>query len=141
MLSSPGPGPTITNDHINTLQQLLHVPTVIILCLQGNVVISHFRRRRVEFGMVDFPTSDLSDEDLSSMIGEFRQDNPDVGESMAAGLLRAWGYRVTRARIRNALRNNDPQRAALRWPGGFARRRVYSVAGPNSLWNIGKLNP
>ena len=75
--------------------------------------------------MVDFPTSDLSDEDLSSMIGEFRQDNPDVGESMAAGLLRARGYGVTLARIRNALRNNDPLSAALRWPGGFTRRRVY----------------
>ena len=72
------------------------------------------------------------------LIREFRQDNPDVGESMAAGLLRARGYRVTRTRIRDALRSSDPLSAALRWPGGITRRRVYSVAGPNSLWHIGK---
>ena len=57
---------------------------------------------------------------------------------MVAGLLRARGYRVVRARIRDALRNSDPLSGALRWPGGITRRRVYSVAGPNSLWHIGK---
>ena len=87
---------------------------------------------------MDYPNSDLSDEDLSEMIREFRQDNPDVGASMVAGLLWARGYRVVRARIRDALRNSDPLSAALRWPGGITRRRVYSVAGPNSLWHIGK---
>ena len=46
----------------------------------------------MEFGLVDYPNSDLSDEDLSEMIREFRQDNPDVGASMVAGLLRARGY-------------------------------------------------
>ena len=95
-------------------------------------------RRRVEFGLEDYPNSDLADEDLIAMVREFRQDNPDVGESMAAGLLRARGYRVVRARIRDALRNSDPLSAALRWPGGITRRRIYSVAGPNSLWHIGK---
>ena len=87
--------------------------------------------------MVEYPNSDVSDEDLVAMITEFRRDNPDVGESMAAGLLRARGYSVVRARIRNALRSSDPLSAALRWPGGITRRRVYSVAGPNSLWHIG----
>ena len=87
--------------------------------------------------MIDYPNTELSDEDLSSMIRAFRQDNPDVGESMAAGLLRARGYRVVRARIRNALRSSNPLSAALRWPGGLTRRRMYSVAGPNSLWHVG----
>ena len=88
--------------------------------------------------MIDYPNTELSDEDLSSMIREFRQDNPDVGESMVAGLLRAQGYRVVRARIRNALRSSDPLSAASRWPGGLTRRRIYSVAGPNSLWHVGE---
>ena len=95
-----------------------------------------FYRRRVDFGLEDYSNSDLADEDLTAMIREFRQDNPDVGESMAVGLLRARGYRAVRARIRNALRNSDPLSAALRWPGRKTRRRVYSVAGPNSLWHI-----
>lgn len=94
-----------------------------------------FHRQRVEFGMIDYPNTELSDEDLSSMIREFRQDNPDVGE---AGLLRARGYRVVRARIRNALQSSDPLSAALKWPGGLTRRRMYSVAGPNSLWHVGE---
>ena len=87
--------------------------------------------------MIDYPTTELSDEELSSLIREFRRDNPDVGESMAAGLLRARGYRVVRVRVRNALRSSDPLSAALRWPGGLTRRRMYSVAGPNSLWHVG----
>ena len=80
--------------------------------------------------------SQLTDEELHDMIREFQQDNPDVGVSMAIGLLRARGHRVTRARVRDALRLNDPLSRALRWPG-ITRRRVYSVAGPNSLWHIG----
>lgn len=86
--------------------------------------------------MIDYPNPDLSDDDLTSLIGEFRHNDPYVGESMAAGLLRARGYRVTRERIRNALRLNDPLSAVLRWPG-ITKRRVYSVAGPNSLWHVG----
>ena len=95
-------------------------------------------RRRMEFGLVDYPNSELSDEELSEMVRELRQDNPDVVASMAACLLRARGYRVVRARVRDALRNSDPPSAALRWPGGITIRCVYSVAGPNSLWHIGK---
>ena len=92
-----------------------------------------FYRRRVDFGLEDYSNSDLADEDLTAMIREFRQDNPDVGESMAVGLLRARGYRVVRARIHNALRNSDPLSAALRWPG---EKKLGSVAGPNLLWHI-----
>lgn len=55
--------------------------------------------------MIDLPNSAISDEDLLAMIREFQHDNPDVGESMAVGLLRARGHKVTRARIRNALRS------------------------------------
>lgn len=87
--------------------------------------------------MVTNPSFGLSDEDLVSLIGEFRKDNPNIGESMAAGFVRARGYKVTRARIRTALKLNDPLSAALRWPGGITKRRVYSVAGPNSLWHVG----
>ena len=87
--------------------------------------------------MVDSPYTEVSDEDLQSLIREFRVDYPDVGESMAAGLLRSRGFRVQRARIRFALRLEDPIGSALHWPGGLTRRRMYSVAGPNSLWHIG----
>jgi hypothetical protein len=87
--------------------------------------------------MVDSPYTEISDEDLLSLVREFKVDNPDVGESMAAGLLRSRGYRVKRSRIRSALRSDDPLSSALKWPGGLTRRRIYSVPGPNSLWHIG----
>ena len=105
------------------------------VCMYEHVDI--YYRRRVEFGMTDSYT-DVSDEDLQLLVREFRVDNPNIGESMTAGMLRSRGFRVARARIRSVLRSEDPLSAALNWPGGLTRRRVYSVAGPNSLWHIGK---
>lgn len=90
----------------------------------------------MDFNLIDYPNTNLSDADLASYISEFRRDNPDVGEAMAVGFIRARGYRVARARVRRALRSHDPLSAALRWPG-ITRRRAYSVAGPNSLWHVG----
>lgn len=89
--------------------------------------------------MVDSPYTEISMEDLRSLIREFKMDNPGIGESMAAGLLRSRGYKVTREKIRSALRSEDPLGYLLNWPGGLTRRRMYSVAGPNSLWHIGTL--
>lgn len=94
-------------------------------------------RKRVEFQLVNPLNNAVSDEELASIIEELRHDYPDVGESMATGYLRARGYTITRARVRNALHSSDPLSAALRWHGRITRRRVYSVAGPNSLWHIG----
>ena len=98
-------------------------------------------RRRVEFGLITNPRSEISDQDLSSLLRQLRHENPGVGESMISGFLRARGYRVTRARIRAVLRSHDPLSTVMRWPGGITRRRVYSVAGPNSLWHIGMCGP
>lgn len=58
-----------------------------------------------------------------------------------SSLGRIWslGYRVTRERIRSAVRFLDPLSTALCWHGNPAYRRPYSVPGPNSLWHIGKV--
>ena len=57
---------------------------------------------------------------------------------MVCGSLRAKGVKVTRERVRNILRSTDPLGSVRRWPLGLIRRQPYSVAGPNSLWHIGK---
>ena len=57
---------------------------------------------------------------------------------MVCGSLRAKGVKVTRDRVRNILRSTDPLGSARRWPLSTIRRQPYSVAGPNSLWHIGK---
>ena len=42
-------------------------------------------RRRVEFGLIINPRSEISDQDLSSLLRQLRHENPGVGESMISG--------------------------------------------------------
>lgn len=95
-------------------------------------------RRRIEYGMVFEPSQSISDSQLMQIICEARQELPDIGQSMLAGRLRAMGVRVTRERVREAVRRSDPLNTALRWHD-LTVRRPYSVPGPNSLWHIGIL--
>ena len=74
-------------------------------------------RRRVEYGLME---------------------EPELGETMAAGRLRSLGYRVPRQQLREGLRRIDPLSAALRWSTKILRR-PYTVSGPNCLWHIGML--
>ena len=83
------------------------------------------------------PTTTVTDAELTALVIQMQSESPTLGESMAAGRLRAHGYRVTRERIQNTLQDIDPLSAAQRWPGGLSRRHPYSVAGHNSLWHIG----
>ena len=54
---------------------------------------------------------------------------------MIDGYLEADGINVQRRRVRAALEAVDQPSAATRWSTAISRR-VYSVAGPNSLWHI-----
>ena len=86
------------------------------------------------------PSTEITDQDLTSFVQEVKQTDPHCGVQMMRGRLRSRGYKVTRERVRNAIHSLDPLNAVRSWPGLAARRRPYSVAGPNSLWHIGK-NP
>ena len=66
--------------------------------------------------MIQSPYSDISDEDLASLIEDFRQVNASVGVSMATDLLRARGIVVQRIRVRRALQLSDPLSDVLKWP-------------------------
>lgn len=74
---------------------------------------------------------------MASLIQEIKEDMPFSGVSMMYGSLRSRGIKVTRERVRSAMRSVDPLSSASRWPAGMTKRRPYSVAGPNSLWHIG----
>ena len=96
-------------------------------------------RRRTEWGLQSQTASSITDEELSSVIETVRQNHPHIGESIATGIIHAiTGHRVTRCRIRRAIRAVDPLFTSLRWRNGLVVRRPYSVAGPNALWHIGK---
>ena len=54
--------------------------------------------------------------------------------------LEAQGVHVTRQRVRDCMERVDPSGAALRALRSKVRkRRVYKVAGPNSLWHAGEI--
>ncbi len=92
----------------------------------------------MEFGILDDRGNMLSDIELNSLVKEMHSESPAMGVTMVIGKLRMKGYRASRERVRCALRSADPLTVALRWTGGLSRRQPYSVAGPNSLWHIGR---
>lgn len=94
-------------------------------------------RRRVEYDMLDESDSMISDQELNEKVQQIMAQHPQVGQTFVSGRLRSLGYRVARERVRCAVRSVDPLSSALRWQGFTARRRPYSVPGPNSLWHIG----
>ena len=109
---------------------------VEIADLLGVSRMTIFRRRR-EFGLTDSVSDSIDDDELELVIRGIRSF-PSLGQTMVWGRLRSMGYRVTRERVREAIRTTDPIQTALRWREVSARR-TYSVLGPNSLWHIGKL--
>ena len=96
-------------------------------------------RRRLEYGLLDDPSELITDEQLQQKLSKMRQEYPQFGKTMAMGHLRSLGFRVSRERLRNAIRVTDPINRALRWRGVLTVRRPYSVPGPNALWHIGLL--
>jgi hypothetical protein len=79
-------------------------------------------------------SSDLTDDELDSLITEIVQRFPNFGRRMIDGHLKHLGHHVPRSRIQAAyLRIHGPPAASF----GRTRiqRRVYSVPGPNSLWH------
>jgi hypothetical protein len=78
--------------------------------------------------------SELSDDDLDSLIADMVQRFPNFGRRMIDGHLKHLGHRVPRSRVQASyLRVHGPPAASF----GRTRiqRRVYSVPGPNSLWH------
>lgn len=100
--------------------------------------VTLFRRRR-ELGIFESDTMmSMNDDELRSFVGRLREELPTVGESLVIARIHSAGYHVPRSRIRSAIRITDPINTALRWRGVLTSRQPYSVAGPNSLWHIGK---
>ncbi|KAJ7686979.1 hypothetical protein B0H14DRAFT_2421901 [Mycena olivaceomarginata] len=75
--------------------------------------------------------SDISDEDLDSLILRLRSHFRRAGLGMLDGMLRRLGHRVPRERVRQSLFRIDPVRRIFERIR--IRRRIYSVPGPNSL--------
>ena len=132
-------------------------PTRIANAMPASVSARTIRRRGVELGLLEpqppvfeeqinengevfhihnsstAPVSTLTDEELYELVYDCLQQFPSSGRRMTAAFLRAKGHHVPIVRVAAAhLRVKGV-------PGVFGgrqvRRKVYQVAGPNSLWH------
>ena len=97
-------------------------------------------RRLSEYGLsVRGSYTEVSDEDLDSVVAEINHHFPRHGYRNIEGHLEHRGIRVPRRRIRASLSRIDPEGVALMWSYTI-QRRTYNVRGPNCLWHIDGLH-
>ncbi|CAD6919834.1 unnamed protein product [Tilletia controversa] len=92
-------------------------------------------RRRAELGLRKRGGPAVSDDELYAAIRSTYALGFEAGERGMRGALRSIGLRVSRERLRVALREVDPQNLQARWAKTI-RRREYYVPFVNSLWHI-----
>ncbi|KAH8088949.1 hypothetical protein BXZ70DRAFT_865733, partial [Cristinia sonorae] len=78
--------------------------------------------------------SNISDDELDTLILDIRRAKPNSGIRYTDGYLRSKGYRIQRDRIIASLRRIDPLGQVLRHHT-TTRRRQYQVPRPNALWH------
>ena len=76
--------------------------------------------------------SDISDNDLQTLISEMKHELPHIGICMLKGILESRGCHVSTTRLRDCLSAMEPVNVLAR----PIRRRVYSVPYPNALWHL-----
>ncbi len=79
------------------------------------------------------PLSQLTDDELDTILADLKKRFVRAGISMMDGMLRGMGIRIQRTRIRDSLLRIDPVHRVFERI--TIRRRTYSVPGPNSLWH------
>ena len=80
--------------------------------------------------------SDITDDELYDLMHNFILEHGNfVGFSIICGHLKSLGLKVQQRRIKEMLRQIDPESSRLCW-ALVVSRRAYSVAGPNSLWHV-----
>ena len=92
-------------------------------------------RRVRESGLDIQRYSDISDDELDTIVGQFQSENQNYGQQLLLGHLKAQGIHIQRRRLRESVHRTDPLRRLLRWHETISRR-TYCVARSNSLWHI-----
>ncbi|XP_016113255.1 uncharacterized protein [Sinocyclocheilus grahami] len=80
--------------------------------------------------------SRISNAQLDEQIRELVGVNYELGPEAVRARLYAEGFVIQRRRVRASMQRIDPEEAAYRAMTHRFQRRVYHVAGPNSLWHI-----
>lgn len=122
-----------------TKEQILYLASMSFTWVEIAKILGISRntlyRRRQDLGIIEKPGAHISDQNLHELLRDMRQQFPALGQTMVWGHLRSLGFKVTRARVREAIHVTDPINTALRWRQ-VTPRRIYSVPGPNCLWHI-----
>ena len=87
------------------------------------------------FGLEPPKYSNVSKEDLTAHIQTIKKDHPNCGEKVTHGHLRSRGLHIQRAKVRETLREVDPEGVEARRQRAL-RRREYSVPCPLYLWHV-----
>jgi hypothetical protein len=102
-----------------------------------NISSKTLRRHRIVVAFQDpNPFSDISDQDLDILVRRLvAQTVGVIGTQLMESLVRDYGHRVPRHRIRACMSRVDGFGNLDRW-ATLIPRMQYSVAGPNCLWHI-----
>ena len=92
-------------------------------------------RRVKEAGCLIQKYSEISDDELDSVMSQIQREHPNCGQQLLCGFLKDKGVFVQRYRLRESIARTDPIRRHVRWHQ-VVSRRTYSVQRSNSLWHI-----
>ena len=93
------------------------------------------RRRITAFGLTGSKYTEITDEDLATVMSDIISMHEGIGEKMMDVFLRARNIRVKRQRVRDFMHHLDPAGVDERSRYGLHRRQ-YSVPHANALWHI-----
>jgi len=79
--------------------------------------------------------TDISDDELDSILRRLQRDHPNCGQQLLQGYLRQTGVIVQCRRLRKSVARTDPIRRYVHWHQ-VVMRQTYSVHCSNSLWHI-----
>ena len=98
------------------------------------VSVSTIKRRLREFN-ISIPATEISDDDLDSVVRRIHTEFPNAGYRRVLSQLNLRGIKVAQRRVRESMQRTDADGLAIRWLS-ITPRAVYCVSGPLALWHI-----
>lgn len=95
----------------------------------------HTLRKNFQLHNLNYGFTNISDNDLDTLIAAYTQHRPESGIRYVTGFLSHHGFKIQRWRIIDSLHRVDPVGRTLQERRTIIRR-IYSVARPNALWHI-----
>lgn len=112
----------------------LKVPLAVIATRLG-ISRSTLYNKIKRFGLELPKFSTATKEELAARIQSIKKNHPNCGEKIVHGHLRSHGLHVQRAKVRETIRQIDPEGVEARRRRAL-RRREYSVPCPLYLWHV-----